>query len=408
MVNLLLRALLLGLLVLSAPGCAMLSNAETPAAAPAKEDLDRLNELAEQNKKLLEQNRELANELEEIRKLRQTDLKESERRLEAMEQTIRMVEQNLQEGSTPPKQPSAPAPVAPATQSPTALPNNGSGSLSSIPTEGLAAPSLAKPSKGLAPPKMEPLPAKDKIPEPDNKVFVVPSMADQQAKAQAQAKEAPKGPEVLPMPSAEPQPEELPTPAGSAAIVDAPLKPKGPKVQASLADQLTGPKDAGVESLSVQDNEIWEDPDLNVPVSPIGLQVFPAAKRAYNEAFKAYTRKDYNAAAEQFDFFLSRYPNDIDADNAQFWRGMAFYDMGRLDEAEEEFRKVLKNYEHGETRRGFKTPDAVLMLAKIYLRRQKPIRARYYFQWITEKFPESRSADKAQHELNAMGGLGGS
>ena len=148
--------------------------------------------------------------------------------------------------------------------------------------------------------------------------------------------------------------------------------------------------------------EPWKDPDLIPPSSPIQLSVTPGAKRYYQSAFKNFTKQDYSKAAQEFERFIRRFPNDQDADNSQFWIGQCHYKMENFLEAEHAFRKVLKNYIHGETVKGYKTPDAILMLGKIYLRRDKPNRSRNYFKHIMAHFPNSQSAVKARKEIQAM------
>ncbi|OGH04780.1 MAG: hypothetical protein A2557_07275 [Candidatus Lambdaproteobacteria bacterium RIFOXYD2_FULL_56_26] len=399
-------------------GC---SSGPPPVDPKAKPEVDRVAQLAETNKKLLDQNQDLAAELEQIRALRDTDRQEFEKRLQGMEQTISLMEQNLesphnrkvQEPQSPATQSTAPKALAEPpkkelTPEPAAAPVAPSHGSAETPAPA-SGPAASASGKGPELPVMAPLePAqKAEIPQPGSRVFVVPPAAEKKT-----GKTESPTPKVIPLPGGSPRPEEMPTPAHSAAIVKADLTANQDKPTDALVPQTepTGPVrkkllvGGSKSDLRVEDNEIWEDPDLEPPVSPIKLTVFTAAKKVYNEAFKTYTRKDYDGAADQFDSFLTRFPNDLDADNAQFWRGMAYYDMDRYDEAEEEFRKVLKNYEHGDTQDGYKTPDAVLMLAKIYAHRKKPIRARYYYNWIVQKFPDGRSATKAQMEMASLNG----
>lgn len=147
---------------------------------------------------------------------------------------------------------------------------------------------------------------------------------------------------------------------------------------------------------------IWEDPDLNSPVSPITLKVIPGAKKQYQHAFKIYSNREFAKAIELFEAFIKRFPDDLDADNSQFWIGKAYFQIGDDYKAEQAFRRVIRNYRHNETRQGFKTPDAILMLGRIYSKRDKPIKARYYYQQVIERFPGSISADKAQKEIQSM------
>jgi len=359
------------------------ATSETPAA-PEKVPEGILKKIQQKNEDLTTQNRVLESDIQQLNQARDADKKAFEQRLTAMERTISLMEQNL-DGSarskTTPRAPEAAATV-PRPARPTVKP--------SPPEVPIVSPAIRQAVRSVNLPTMDPLgdERKSRIAEPNNRAFVVAKPGP--------VKGNKKAPAVRAIPNQHQRGQEIPTPENSPAIASAQLnrKPDQPRRQRKVATPSLG--------LQAKQDEIWEDPDLEEPVSPIRLKVFPAANRKYNEAFKALTRKDYQAAIDQFDFFLSRYPNDVEADNAQFWRGVTFYDRKEWDRAEDEFRKVLRNYKHGETRRGFKTPDSVLMIAKIYLKKNKPIRARYYFEWVLKKYPTSRSANKAQRELDSL------
>ncbi len=141
------------------------------------------------------------------------------------------------------------------------------------------------------------------------------------------------------------------------------------------------------------------DADLAPPISPILLIQEPSAKKSYNEAFKALSARRFDKAIELFNRFLRRYPNDLDADNAQYWLGQAYFELHAWEGAEEAFRKVLVNYNHGDTQKGYKTPDAILMLGRLYKRKLRPSKARYYFAEVIKRYPRSRSAAKAREDL---------
>lgn len=159
-----------------------------------------------------------------------------------------------------------------------------------------------------------------------------------------------------------------------------------------------------IDTREAEENEVsgWEDPDLNKPVAPLKLKVRAGAKRYYNRAFKKYAEKNYTASIKAFKNFISKFPNDQDADNAQFWIGFANFHLENYRQSEFEFRKVLRNYQHRETKHGYKTPDTILMLGRLYLKKEKPIKARYYFEKLVEKFPDTRSALKAKMEVESM------
>jgi tol-pal system protein YbgF len=186
------------------------------------------------------------------------------------------------------------------------------------------------------------------------------------------------------------------------------------KSKAATKEKSASAKGKGSNSISVPKNKKdkstevgietlkWEDPDLRSPVSPIKPEMVPGAKRRYQSAFKVFSEREYEKSIKLFEDFIMRFPNDQDADNSQFWIGQAYYELGNYLQAEMAFRKVLKNYGHGETKRGYKTPDAVLMLGRLYIVRDMPIKAISYFNYILANYSNSRSAVKAKREKQAL------
>lgn len=200
--------------------------------------------------------------------------------------------------------------------------------------------------------------------------------------------------------------KEIKTPEESKAIESITLVPTANNQEKNVNKK----KDKTSKSLVVKkqsksqpkESDIWFDSDLTPPKSPIILSVQPGAKRHYNQSFKIYSQKDYSNAIKAFEQFLFKFPNDQDADNSQFWIGLCYYQTGNYVQAEVAFRKVLRNYQHGETQRGFKTPDAILMLGRVYGKNNKPIKSRKYYEYVIKFFPDSQSANKANIELQSM------
>ncbi|MBI3993165.1 MAG: tetratricopeptide repeat protein [Candidatus Lambdaproteobacteria bacterium] len=142
-----------------------------------------------------------------------------------------------------------------------------------------------------------------------------------------------------------------------------------------------------------------EDQDLQPPAQAVKLEAHPAAKPLYDKGFAAFARRDYDTAVQIFNNFLEKYPTDIYSDNAQFWIAEAYFYQNRLDEAENAYRLVLRNYEHRSTLEGYKTPDAIYRLGQTYLKRRNSERAAYYFANVAERFSESSAGIKAHKEM---------
>lgn len=203
---------------------------------------------------------------------------------------------------------------------------------------------------------------------------------------------------------------EMRTPETSKAVETVSLLKSGLETKKSPVKKGTSKKtkiqivgiDTENENSTTTARQYWEDPDLKEPSTPIQLKVVPGAKRRYQQAFKIYSSRNYTESIKYFSRFLVDFPNDQDSDNSQFWIGQSHFQLGNYLQAEQAFRKILKNYKHGATRSGYKTPDATLMLGRIYLTRKKPIKARYYFSQVVQQYPDSRSAVKAKKEIQAM------
>lgn len=201
---------------------------------------------------------------------------------------------------------------------------------------------------------------------------------------------------------------EFSTPKGSKAIKTVPLLPdatakaKKQSVTIKKENDLMAAEDSNSVFITTKPKSAWEDPDLKPPTAPINLKIVPGAKKKYQQAFKTYSNRDFKIAIRLFKDFVKRYPSDMDADNSQYWIGQSYYQLDDFLSAEHAFRKVLRNYQHKETRRGYKTPDAILMLGRIYSQRNQPIKGRYYFEQVIARFPTSRSAAKAKREVQSM------
>ena len=204
------------------------------------------------------------------------------------------------------------------------------------------------------------------------------------------------------------KPIAISTPPESKAIKPTKLKPKR-QSDPSIPSTEQKPKSLKIaaaiplQKSPTSTKSMFEDKDLTVSNYPLELNPVAGAKRFYNLAYKSYSKKDYSSAIQQFTDFIKKFPSDLDADNSQFWIGLSHWNMNKLTIAEKAFRKVLKNYIHGYTARGYKTPDAILMLGRIYQKKGKSLRANYYYKKVAELYPESRSAEKAKLQLSSSG-----
>lgn len=179
-----------------------------------------------------------------------------------------------------------------------------------------------------------------------------------------------------------------------------PSQLKGSEVNKST---LMSSEPLGSDSVKVVERstskEDWAGIDLGQSKTPIRLQVIAGARDFYFRAFRAYSIGDYPDAIMLFERYLKRFANDVDADNAQYYIGESLYRQGMLPEAEKAFVKVIAEYQQGDTKQGFRTADSIYMLGRIQHELGFSMRAAHYWKRLTELFPETRSAKKANSEL---------
>jgi tol-pal system protein YbgF len=176
-----------------------------------------------------------------------------------------------------------------------------------------------------------------------------------------------------------------------------PAGKRGVPLVAAAASTKSAPAQPSV--LQTANGKPYEDPDLDEPAKPRQLTANRAAKPLYEKGFALYGNRQYEESVLVYQNFLTRYPDDIYSDNAQFWIGEAHLRMDKLDEAEAAFRKVLREYAHKSTLEGYKTPDAIYRIGQIYAKRNNEKLARYYLQQVAQRFPDSSAGRKAGREL---------
>jgi len=112
----------------------------------------------------------------------------------------------------------------------------------------------------------------------------------------------------------------------------------------------------------------------------------------YNKAFKLYNLKRLNQAVEAFDHFIDNFPDNDLTDNAYFWKGKAYFELGRIEKAKEEFKKLINMCNTGKLPNCNKAPSAYIMLARIYRMEGDEEKAERTLRELREKYPASEEA----------------
>ncbi|KRT71777.1 MAG: Tol-Pal system YbgF [Candidatus Rokubacteria bacterium CSP1-6] len=137
----------------------------------------------------------------------------------------------------------------------------------------------------------------------------------------------------------------------------------------------------------------------------------PQPADVYQTAYIDFSKGSYPLAIQGFREFLRRFPDSDLANNAQYWVGEAYFSLARgyanqgqadkvqgaLEQAVQEFRKVIVNYPRGE-----KVPTALYKEALALLGLKQPSLAEARLKYLLEHFPQSEEAPLARDRLASL------
>ncbi len=188
----------------------------------------------------------------------------------------------------------------------------------------------------------------------------------------------------------------LPPPASAAAA-----EPAGPALP-QLRPQLDVPdtQRTGFGSVTVSPNGGQDDqigrvlgapqtgaavpqrPAPQTASAPLHDETGLSAKQLYEQAYGYLLQRDYGAAEQAFETFLSRHANDPLAGNAQYWLGESLYVRGQYRAAAGAFLKGYQTYAKSP-----KAPESLLKLAMSLQRLGQKDAACSSYSELTTKFP---------------------
>jgi tol-pal system protein YbgF len=128
----------------------------------------------------------------------------------------------------------------------------------------------------------------------------------------------------------------------------------------------------------------------------VGLGETESIRREFENAWRSFDRKDYQAAANRFRDFVKKNGKSKLAGAAQFWLGESLF-------AQKEFEKAIVAYD--EVRRypqSDKIPAALLGQGSSFAELGEKLNARLVLQELIEKYPQSAEAPKAKQRLKAL------
>jgi tol-pal system protein YbgF len=120
-------------------------------------------------------------------------------------------------------------------------------------------------------------------------------------------------------------------------------------------------------------------------------------KTAYDQAFQALKELRYADAAEDFQSFLTQYPNSEYADNAQYWLGESYYVTRNYDIALTAFQTLINRFPESP-----KSPDALLKIGYTHYELKQWDQARAALTQVQEAYPDSTLSRLAENRLRSM------
>ncbi len=137
----------------------------------------------------------------------------------------------------------------------------------------------------------------------------------------------------------------------------------------------------------------------------------PQPQDLYQAAYIDFSKGNYALAIAGFREFLRRYPEMDLSDNAQYWIGEAYAAQARthadggkpdqatqaLQQAVQEFRKVIANYPRGD-----KAPTALYKEALALVELKQPDVAQQRLQYLIDNFPQAEETPLARDRLAAL------
>jgi len=176
------------------------------------------------------------------------------------------------------------------------------------------------------------------------------------------------------------------------------LSPPVSGVQTAPTQPVPRRLDIDREGITVQPPS--SDPGRQRVQAPPPTPALPSSADAdaeYRKAQSLYANEEYGLALEQFDTFLTRFPNSPRIDNAQYWKAHCGFKMGDYEFAITEFEVLRNRYP-----RSAKVPIAMHNQAVAYSRLGQNARAEELFQKLIEEYPDDVATEGAREKLKQL------
>jgi tol-pal system protein YbgF len=170
---------------------------------------------------------------------------------------------------------------------------------------------------------------------------------------------------------------------------------------ADLAARM-GRLDARLTDISTAVMTIRTPPAAPGPMSDIPPGAAPpagvSAEQTYQNAYRDMQGGQLDLALQQFNDFLTYFPNTEYAPSAQFYVGDIHLRKGDPENAIKAFDAVLERFSENN-----KSADARFMKGRALVQAKKPTAAAQEFRELIKRYPDSDVAAKARSQLKALG-----
>jgi len=122
------------------------------------------------------------------------------------------------------------------------------------------------------------------------------------------------------------------------------------------------------------------------------------AESAYKKAIELYSVKKLYEARDSFLNFIKKFPENKFTDNAFFWIGKIYQELGDTKRAQEIYMSLVDKCEKGKLPDCNKLPDAYYQLMKISIDRGDTEKANQFYSVLIERFPTSDAAVRAREQ----------
>ncbi|MCI0508957.1 tol-pal system protein YbgF [Chromohalobacter marismortui] len=160
-----------------------------------------------------------------------------------------------------------------------------------------------------------------------------------------------------------------------------------------LEAMASRPPEASVDSDAAQ-SVTGASADNGSSSNQAGIQ----GRDAYQAAFQKVQARDFDAAIQAFQDFITAYPNSDLRPNAHYWLGELYSAQSQLDAAAQAFQTVIDDYPDSN-----KVADALYKLGLLKARQGHPDESKNLLNRVRNDYPDSNAADMAQDFLNQSG-----